>query len=110
MNKLERIAKSIVSSKTMAIRDFIDTEYVAEVVDEQRTWSCMFEGRGRLTPDGVARWSADGTLDLPITLNGDMAVVSGLVREEQEKSVCALFNTLAGNVNDDTYAKYVESD
>ena len=108
MDKCERIARRIVSAQTMKIRDFLKTDYVAEVVDEQRTWSCMFEGKKELTADGMARWSAGGTLDLPITLNGDVAVVSGLKTDEQEKAVCSLFNTLAGNVNEDTYNKYVK--
>ena len=109
MGKCERIARRImVSHRTMTVRDFLRLDVSAEVVDQKRTWSCPFDGGRELTPDGVARWSASGTLDLLVTLYGDVAVVSGLKTDQQEKDACALFNTLAGGVNDDTYGKYVK--
>ena len=108
MTKAHRIARRIVVGKLMRVRDLLETDMSVDVEDEQKTWRCPFDGKARLTPDGVARWSAIGTLDLPVTVQGNVAVVSGLDTDEKEKAVCALFNTLAGNVNEYTYGKYVK--
>ncbi len=108
MDKFELIARRISAQSTMTIRDLLEKEISVDVMDEQGTWSCPFDGKKTLTADGVARWSLHGTLDLPVTLIADKAIVSGLDSYETEQAVCALFNTLAGNVNKDTYAKYVE--
>lgn len=108
MNKIERIARSITASMETTVRAFVGSGVEATVADEQNTWQCDYDGKSVLTPDGMARWSADGTLELSITVSGNKATVHGLDSDHKEKSVCALFNTLAGNVNKNTFAKYVK--
>lgn len=109
MTKSHRIARRIVAGVTTTIRGLLKMDVSVDVHDEQRTWTCSFDGKVKLTPDGVARWSMDGIFDLPVTVRGSEATVHGLDTDRKEKAVCALFNTIAGNVNDDTYEKYVES-
>ena len=109
MTTSHRIARRIAAGVTTTIRKLRKMDLSVDVQDEQRTWMCPFDGKVKLTPDGVARWSVDGILDLPVTVRGNEATVHGLDTDGKEKAVCALFNTIAGNVNDDTYEKYVES-
>lgn len=92
------------------VRRFLGSGLEVVVSDEQKTWQCDYDGASKLTPDGIARWSADGTLELPITVSVNKATVHGLDNDRKEKSVCALFNTLAGNVNESTFAKYVKKE
>ncbi len=108
MTKAHRIARRIVVGKLTRVRELLDTDISVDVENEQKTWTCHFDGKAKLTADGVARWSVDGILDLPVTIQGNIAIVSGLDTNDKEKAVCALFNTLAGNVNDNTYKKYVD--
>ena len=110
MTKNHRIARRIVAGVMTTVRGLLGMDLSVDVQDEQRTWMCQFDGKAELTPDGVARWSVDGILDLPVTVRGNEATVHGLDTDRKEKAVCALFNTIAGNVNDSTYAKYVASD
>lgn len=106
MDLLEIIARKISATEKMTIRDLLDKGFSVDITDESGAWACPYEGK-KLTADGVARWSADGTLDIEIELQGGNAIVTGVQTEEQLESVCALFNTLAGNVNEYTYNKYV---
>lgn len=108
MKKQSRIARTIMSSLTTTVRGLLGMDISVDMRDEQGTWTCPFDGKADLTPDGVARWSADGTLDMEVTIQGNEAIVHGIDTDEKEKAVCALFNTVAGNVNDDTYGKYVQ--
>lgn len=108
MDKTGRIARRIVSSRATTVRGLLGMDVSVFVEDEQKTWRCVFDGPKSLTPDGIARWSVWGVLDLPVMITGDVAVVSGIDTDGMEKAVCSLFNTLAGSVNDDTYEKYVE--
>lgn len=109
MTRNHRIARRIASGVTTTIRELLKMDLSVDVQDERKTWLCPFDGKVKLTPDGVARWSVDGILDLPVIVRGNEATVYGLDTDRKEKAVCALFNTMAGNVNDDTYEKYVES-
>lgn len=109
MTKDHKIARRIVAGIMTTVRELLKMDLSVDVQDEQRTWICPFDGKAELTPDGVARWSVDGILDLPVTVRGNEATVHGLDTDRKEQAVCALFNTMAGNVNDDTYEKYVES-
>lgn len=93
--------------RRMKIRDFINSGISANVGDEDGNWSIWINGDCYLSSDGIARWSFYDTLDEEIIVNGNKAVVIGIIEPEKIKNVCALFNTLAGNVNDDTFSKYV---
>ncbi len=88
----------------MKIRDFIDGGIKANVKDADGRWSIFVDGSCRLTPDGLARWA--DVLDCELHLSGKDAVAS-IIDNGQEKKICSLFNTLAGNVNENVFSKYV---
>jgi len=106
--KMHRIARRIVSSHQMKLRGLLKLNISVDVEDENHSWLGEFNGPKSLTPDGVARWSVIGTLDTPVSLEGNKVVILGNLTDAQRTSVCSLLNTLAGNVNEDTYQKYVE--
>ena len=95
-------------SRVLSIRDFIDLGIRSVVTNEDGDWEIAIDGNARLTADGVARWSANGVLDKEIVVDGNRAVVTGIDTPALGKAVSSLFNTLAGQVNEDTFSKYVK--
>ena len=93
------------NGRRMSIGDFVDSGIPANVTDEGGKWMTPVNGKCRLTSDGIARWY--NALDHEIVLSDGKAVVIGVADENDQKEVCSLFNTLAGQVNDDVFSKYV---
>ena len=71
------------------------------------SFSIEYSGPVELTQDGFIRWSSNGTFDVQLVINGYQASIINVLNHEQINNVCSLFNTINGNVNEDTYKKYI---
>ena len=106
---INKIALKIASSQ-ITIRDLLNKNIRTEIVISiDDSFTIPFSGPVKLTPDGVARWGANGTLNLTILLDNDEAIINDVLTHKQIQDVCSLFNTIAGHVNDDTYNKYIKN-
>ena len=90
----------------MKVRDVLDFDGTYWITGEEGGWKIPFHGPANLTVDGFARWTANGVLDKKVALAGNSVIVKGIIDDRDCDHVCALFNTLAGGVNDDTFEKY----
>ena len=92
--------------QTCTISEFIENGISANVSgDRSKDWSIRIYGNARLSDEGKKRWSR--VLRHKMEIDGENAVVQGIMTDEDEELVCSLFNTLAGQVNEDVYGKYV---
>lgn len=97
----------------MTIRELLTRKGSFTATGVGGQWAVDFVGPVKLTRDGMERWS--GILGKECELyededreNWKIAVVKGIENPETRDEVCALFNTIAGNVNAFTLAKYRE--
>lgn len=94
----------------MTIRDFIRRDFGREIKVTggcDGKWMSIYRGPVELTSDGVARWSANGVLDLPIDVKDGVATVVCDDDTIDGDDICSLFNTISGQVNKFTRRKYV---
>ena len=109
MDNIIKIAKKIASKQMLTIRQLLQKDiYVKIIYHSNDTFELQFQGKAKLTPDGMARWSNNGVLDIKVMLIGNEAFIHDVLTKKQMQDLCALFNTISGHVNDDTYNKYIK--
>lgn len=108
MNKINKIALKI-AKKSLTIRELLKKKINLEItygLDE--SFKLNFSGPINLTPNGVARWGH--LLNTNILIDDDnTANIIDVLSNQQIQDICSLFNTIAGNVNEDTYNKYIDN-
>ena len=82
----------------------IDLEITSSIDD---TFVIDYSGPVKLTEDGMIKWSSNGVFDIEIIIQGYQGRIIQVLSDEKLKQLCALFNTINGNVNKDTYKKYI---
>ena len=97
----------------MTIRDLLTRKGSFTATGVGGQWAVDFVGPVKLTPDGLERWKDVLGKECEVHEDEDrenwkIAVVKGIDNSETRDEVCALFNTIAGNVNAFTLAKYRE--
>lgn len=109
MNKIIKIARKIASKQILTIKQLLQKKIDVNIIyHSDDSFELYFEGNAKLTPNGIAKWSYNNILDIKVVLIGDQAFIQDILTKEQINDLCALFNTIAGNVNKNTYNKYVE--
>lgn len=109
MNKTIKIAKKVASQQTLTIKELLQKDVDVDIIyHSNNDFELNFQGKVKLTPQGVARWSQNGVLDVKVILMGNEAIIQDVLNNQQIQDVCSLFNTISGHVNKNTYNKYVE--
>ena len=105
---INKIAKKILSTKKVSIRQLLKMNIYLQITSEQDdSFIIQFSGPVNLTQDGIIRWTSNGTFDVELLINGYSGRIISQLNDNQLKNVCSLFNTINGNVNEDTYQKYI---
>lgn len=109
MIKYKKIVERIASKKILKIRQLLQKKvnvFIKYIYDD--SFQLQFFGPVTLTSDGIAKWSMNGILDLKVILIGAQVIIQDKLNENELNDICSLFNTIAGNVNEDTYNKYIQ--
>ena len=109
MDKITKIALKI-ANKSLTIRQLLTKKFDIEIISGlDDSFKLTFSGPAQLTPEGIARWGANGTLDRTLLLDNNQAEIIEVLNKTQIQDLCSLFNTIAGNVNEHTYNKYIDN-